>query len=232
MGRFLGLKATRSLHKKQISIESRVDRTVEDDIRIDLEWRTKTEPQVSVTIGRASEVPMECYPKFATSDADPLVCLCISLSGSPANVCQQWPRWKVEVAYISLVMLTSTASLLKFVLTPLTAVLSNEFDISYLKAACLTGVPVILSVPATLGSSLLACILGRRAVAATGSLLLFTGSILSLERGISYNHFMIARALQGAGWGLIDAVSSNAVADLFFVSVHSQNFLTTLTDTT
>ena len=67
------LKVPVSSHKKQISIESKIERIVEDDDRGDLEWRTKLEPVVSVTIRRGSEVMMEESKPPSTSIQDPSV---------------------------------------------------------------------------------------------------------------------------------------------------------------
>lgn len=75
MDRLSALKkgSGKSLHKKQISIESKIERVVEDDDRSDLEWRNKLEPQVSVSIRRGSEVMIEDMPESTKSSADPLV---------------------------------------------------------------------------------------------------------------------------------------------------------------
>lgn len=63
-----------SFHKKTIAIESRIERTVEDEGRSgDADWRTKLEPTVSVSIRRGSDVIVD--GKRSTSVDDPLVCI-------------------------------------------------------------------------------------------------------------------------------------------------------------
>ena len=103
-------------------------------------------------------------------------------------------------------------------LAPLNAVLSNEFDISYLQAVCLTGVPLVIGAFVSFGSAILARVVGRRIVMLVGTLLLFAGSTWNLEVGMNYTHFMIARAITGCGWGMMDAVLYDAVGDLVTVS--------------
>jgi hypothetical protein len=73
MGRFSGLKTPMSFHKKQISIVSKIETTVEDDDRSDLEWRTKLEPVVSTTIRRGSETMVDDLPTTWNSASDPSV---------------------------------------------------------------------------------------------------------------------------------------------------------------
>lgn len=70
MCRLSGLKAPMSFHKKQISIVSKIETTVEDDDRGDLEWRTKLEPVVSTTIRRGSETMVEDLPPASDSGFD------------------------------------------------------------------------------------------------------------------------------------------------------------------
>lgn len=52
-----------------------------------------------------------------------------------------------------------------------------------------------------------------------GALLLFAGSTWNLKIGTNYAQFMVARAITGIGWGMIDAVIQDAVGDLFSVSL-------------
>lgn len=84
MGRFL--QRPKSSHKKQISIESKVEQTVEEE-----DMAGRLSPQISVTISRGNDVgsELDLWPRPSTSRLDPLV---------GDVLCYTWPSFTIQMS--------------------------------------------------------------------------------------------------------------------------------------
>lgn len=104
--------------------------------------------------------------------------------------------------------------MLKSILAPTNAMLSSELSCSFIAAAALTGVPLLLGAGSALGSSMMAQKIGKRLFLVIGAILMLAGSVWNIYISNIYAEFMCARAFQGIGWGVIDGVLSTAIVEI------------------
>lgn len=132
---------------------------------------------------------------------------------------QNWPKWKKELAFTSLLTLASTIGVLKSILVPVNAIIAAEFSCSYVAAASLTGVPILAGSISALGSSVMGRRAGKRLLLLLGAFLMFAGAMWNMHVLDVYIEFMCARVFQGIGWGLVEGVLKESINDMFFVGV-------------
>jgi len=139
---------------------------------------------------------------------------------------QNWAQWKKESAFGSLLLGTATLSILKTLFIPTTSVLSTQFNISYTSATTLTGLPFIFAAFSAVGTTILSQIIGKRSILIVASVGILVGALWNMHVGDSesYAQFLVARCLQGFGWGAFEALILPSIDDLYFVRPLSPSY--------
>ncbi|KAF8861095.1 hypothetical protein BDZ45DRAFT_568419, partial [Acephala macrosclerotiorum] len=132
-----------------------------------------------------------------------------------------WTRWRKELAFFSLMLVTATTGSLKMMLVTVNAVVAMELNVSYTGAAALTGVPLILGAVAGVKSQILSQMIGKRAIYLVSSILMLLAALWNMHVKSNYAEFMASRIFQGIGWGAIEALVAGSINDLFFVHERS-----------
>ncbi|TVY32048.1 putative MFS-type transporter, partial [Lachnellula occidentalis] len=154
-----------------------------------------------------SNTGVELVPRPSDSPLDPL----------------NWPQWKKELAFASLVLGSAVIGILKTVLVTVNGVIATEFNCSYMAATALTGLPLIIGAFSGLGSTVVAQKLGKRGVYLASSVLLLAGAIWNMHVGQSYAQFIVARCFQGVAWGAFESLVLTSFEDMFFMKVHQRH---------
>ncbi|TVY12696.1 putative MFS-type transporter protein, partial [Lachnellula arida] len=144
---------------------------------------------------------VELVPRPSESPLDPL----------------NWPQWKKELAFGSLVLGSAVIGVLKTILVTVNGVISTELNCSYMAATALTGLPLIIGAFSGLGSTILAQKVGKRGIYLASSLLLLGGAIWNMHVEQSYAQFMVSRLFQGIAWGAFESLVLTSFKDMFFV---------------
>ncbi|KAL5318249.1 hypothetical protein ACEPPN_013308 [Leptodophora sp. 'Broadleaf-Isolate-01'] len=140
-------------------------------------------------------------PKPSNSPADPL----------------NWPRWRKELAFGSLMLGSAVIGILKTFLVTVNSVIASEMSVDYMSATALTGAPIMFGAFAALTSQMLSHSFGKRGIYLGSSLLMLIGALWNMHVYDSYAQFMVARIFQGIGWGMFEALISSSISDMFFV---------------
>ena len=109
------------------------------------------------------------------------------------------------------------ACVLKTVFVPTNSVIATQFNVSYLSATALTGVPFIIAALSGLGSSILSESIGKRLIYLLSGIYMLIGALWSMHIEQSYGWLMTSRCLQGLGWGAVEALVASTIRDMFFV---------------
>ncbi|KAL2061545.1 hypothetical protein VTL71DRAFT_6922 [Oculimacula yallundae] len=128
-----------------------------------------------------------------------------------------WPRWRKELAFGSLMLGTAVIGSLKTMLVTVNSVVASETSVDYMSATALTGAPIMFGAFAGLKSQMLSQSFGKRGIYLGSSLLMLIGALWNMHVYGSYAQFMVSRIFQGIGWGMFEALISGSIADLFFV---------------
>ncbi|TVY32122.1 putative MFS-type transporter [Lachnellula subtilissima] len=156
-------------------------------------------------VGRNAGV--ELVPRPSDSPLDPL----------------NWPQWKKELAFGSLVLGSAVIGILKTILVTVNGVIATELNCSYMAATALTGLPLIIGAFAGMGSTVLAQKVGKRGIYLTSSVLLLAGAIWNMHVEQSYAQFMVSRIFQGVAWGAFESLVLTSFNDMFFVHQRSRH---------
>lgn len=145
---------------------------------------------------------------------------------------QNWPRWRKESSFFALLLVVALNGVMKTAFISVNAEAANGHRVSYIAAAALTGVPLILSAFTGLISLVTSRICGKRPIYLISLSLVFIGTIWNTSVRTSYSQCLAARVFQGLGWGAFDTLVHSSIYDMFFVSpasLPSSLFCTRLT---
>jgi len=156
-------------------------------------------------VGR--NIGVELVPRPSESPLDPL----------------NWPQWKKELAFGSLVLGSAVVGILKTILVTVNGVIATELNCSYMAATALTGLPLIIGAFSGMGSTVLALKVGKRGIYLTSSVLLLAGAIWNMHVEQSYAQFMVSRIFQGVAWGAFESLVLTSFNDMFFVHQRSRH---------
>lgn len=107
---------------------------------------------------------------------------------------------------------------LKMMLVTVSQVIATQLSVSYIATTALTGVPLVFGAFAGLFTRILSQSLGKRTFLLMATILALLGALWNMHINGSYAEFMVARIFQGIGWGVVEALGSEVVEDMFFVS--------------
>ncbi|PKS07378.1 hypothetical protein jhhlp_005980 [Lomentospora prolificans] len=127
-----------------------------------------------------------------------------------------WPQWKKELNYVSLMVFVALVSGMKTVFISVNNVMARRYQVSYSAVVALTAVPLILSAFTGLASITAAKVWGKRPVYLASMALVFIGSMWNMRTLDSYRECMAARVFQGLGWGAFDTLILGSIYDTFF----------------
>ncbi|OAA66805.1 major facilitator superfamily transporter [Niveomyces insectorum RCEF 264] len=154
-----------------------------------------------IKYGTGKHARVELVPQPSDNNDDPL----------------NWPRWKKELNFWSLLTTVALAGVLKTVFVPVHSQLAMGYAVSYTAAAALTGVPLMVSALTGLASLVAARLWGKRPLYLASAVLLFAGSLWNLRApGTSFAQCMAARVFQGLGWGAFDTLVLGTIHDTYF----------------
>lgn len=137
---------------------------------------------------------------------------------------QNWPLWKKELSFFSLCFTAGSVGVLKSILLTVNAVIVTEFNVSYMGATALTGAPFLIAAISGPMSIAIAQKCGKRPIYLGAIIHMFIGSMWNMHVNRNYAHFMMARALQGLGWGAFEALALFSIEDMYFVCLYPPNF--------
>jgi MFS family permease len=118
---------------------------------------------------------------------------------------------------MSMVLSTAAAGILKTLFVTTNNIIATQYNVSYMAAAALTGVPFMVAAMVSLGSATLSQAIGKRTVNLGGTLLMLSAAAWNMQITQSYLQFMSSRVLQGVGWGALEGIVMLSVRDIFFV---------------
>ncbi len=84
-----------------------------------------------------------------------------------------------------------------------------------------TGIPFIVAAMSSLGSTMLAQVIGKRLIFIVSGSLMLIGVLWNMHIYSSYSWFMLSRVIQAVGWGASEALVLTSVRDIFFVRAFS-----------
>jgi hypothetical protein len=222
-------------HIKKVTIVSTRERTSEDfDAQIQDGRTKKMKANTSTSNGEYVRGIVELVPKPSGSCADPLVRLPLpnptpnflqtaqirEESTRQLTTWQNWSALRKNLAFGSLMLGVAMIGSLKTMLITVNAVIATEFNVSYMAATALTGVPLIIGAFAAMGSQILSTFIGKRAIYLGSSVLLLIAALGNMHVFGGYGAFMVTRCLQGLAWGSFEGLVASSIDDLFFVRLH------------
>ncbi|CAK7206615.1 hypothetical protein SEUCBS139899_009415 [Sporothrix eucalyptigena] len=154
-----------------------------------------------IKYGTGKHARVELVPQPSDDAADPL----------------NWPRWKKEANYGTLLLVVALVSVMKTALLPVNSQIATGYAVSYTAAAALTGVPLILGACSGAVALVASRLWGKRPLYLTSTALLFIGTMWAIT--VAHHTFaqaMAARVFQGLGWGAFDVLVLGSVHDTFF----------------
>lgn len=151
--------------------------------------------------GTGKNAGVELDPQPSDSPQDPL----------------NWPRWKKELAFGSLMLGAAVIGILKTIFVTVASVMATEFNVSYMAITALTGLPMILGGLAGIKSVILAQMWGKRTMYLVSSLVMLLGAVWNMHIFESYAQFMVSRVIQGIAWGMFESLVLLSVKDMYFV---------------
>ena len=176
-----------------------------------------------VEYGKGRSIGVELVPQPSDSPLDPLVlpfyCSPNSCHEDDANGKQNWPQWRKHLTFGSLMLTTAVVGILKSMLVTVNGVIATEFNVSYVAATALTGLPMIVAALTGLGSGVLAKIIGKRAIYLLGGVLMLLSVIWNMHVMESFAQFMASRIFQAVGWGATEALVLESIRDIYFVGL-------------
>lgn len=134
-----------------------------------------------------------------------------------ANGLQNWPAWRKELNFWSLLMMVAMTGVTKTIFMTVNAQLAESYNVSYTAVAALSGVPLIISAFAGLVCLVGSRICGKRPFYLGSLLLVFIGTVWNTNVTRSYSQCMAARVFQGLGWGAFDTLVLGSIQDTYFV---------------
>lgn len=108
---------------------------------------------------------------------------------------------------------------LKMLLVTISQVIATQLSVSYIAVMALTGVPLVIGALAGLAARIVSQATGKRTLLLCATILALLGALWNMHIDASYAQFMIARIVQGVGWGVVEALQAEIVDDMFFVSL-------------
>ncbi|EFX06117.1 major facilitator superfamily transporter [Grosmannia clavigera kw1407] len=149
-------------------------------------------------------VAVELVPQPSDDDDDPL----------------NWPTWKKELGYWTLLLAAATAGVSKTALVSVGSQLAVAYSVSYTAVAALTGVPLMVSALSGLAAASTTRVCGRRPAYLASAVLLLVGvawNAAAVAPGAdSPAQCMAARVLQGLSWGAFDTLVLGSIHDTYF----------------
>ncbi|KAF4635629.1 hypothetical protein G7Y89_g2466 [Cudoniella acicularis] len=187
-------------HTKNISVVSTTSR---DSMNMDDRRPAARRPMRKFGTGKNAGVELD--PQPSDSPRDPL----------------NWPQWKKELAFGSLLLGTAVVGMLKTILVTVGSVLATEFNVSYMSITALTGLPLIFGGLAGMKSVVLSQIWGKRAIYLVSSVVMLLAAVWNMHVFGSYGQFMVSRLFQGIAWGSFESLVLLSVKDMYFA--HERN---------
>lgn len=170
-----------------------------------------------IKYGRGRYATTELVPQPSDDPQDPLVGIRIPCTETLTDIPQNWQTWRKELSLCALLVTVAMCNVMKTALFSVNSVLDQRLDVSYVAAAALTGVPLMLSAITGLASSMASKLWGRRPVYLASMVLIFVGLVWNAKITNSYGQFMTARIFQGLGWGAFDTMVVGSIMDIYFV---------------
>lgn len=154
-----------------------------------------------IKYGTGKHARVELVPQPSDDAADPL----------------NWPRWKKEVHYATLLLFVALVSVMKTALFAVHSQVATGYAVSYTAAAALTGVPLMASAGAGFVCLVASRLWGKRPLYLASAVLLFVGTMWAITVPTkSFGQCMAARIFQGLGWGAFDVLVLGSVHDTYF----------------
>ena len=130
---------------------------------------------------------------------------------------QNWPAWKTDLAFVSLLASTAVAGILKTLFVTTNSVIAAPYHVLYIVSAALTGIQFILATLSGLASAVLSQVIGKRTIHIAATLVMLAGAVWNMRTMGLYVQFMFARIFQGAGWGAFEGIVMISILDIFAV---------------
>lgn len=169
--------------------------------------------------GRGKFSHVELVPQPSNDLEDPLV----SPPPHPqSSVCkpnsrQNWPRWRKELNFWSLLLMVAMMGVMKTIFVTVNAQVALGYQVSYTSATALTGVPLIVSAVSGFLCLVASRVCGKRPLYLGALLLVFVGAVWNTNVASSYAQCMAARVFQGLAWGAFDVLVPGSIQDTYFV---------------
>ncbi|KAA8634727.1 hypothetical protein SMACR_00791 [Sordaria macrospora] len=163
-------------------------------------WTSLASTTRTIKYGRGKHSDIELVPQPSDDPEDPL----------------NWPRWRKESSFFALLLVVALNGVMKTAFISVNAEAANGHRVSYIAAAALTGVPLILSAFTGLISLVTSRICGKRPIYLISLSLVFIGTIWNTSVRTSYSQCLAARVFQGLGWGAFDTLVHSSIYDMFF----------------
>ncbi|KAG9231476.1 hypothetical protein BJ875DRAFT_382879 [Amylocarpus encephaloides] len=132
-----------------------------------------------------------------------------------------WPQWKKDIAFGSLVLGTAVTGMYKTMLVTVGSVLRFQLDTNWIGITALTGLPIMLGGLAGLKSIAISQLIGKRLLYILSALLLLGSGYWTMHVTGSYAEFMMSRVLAGICWGTYETLINMSMKDIYFVHERS-----------
>ncbi|KAG6004047.1 hypothetical protein E4U21_001443 [Claviceps maximensis] len=127
-----------------------------------------------------------------------------------------WPRWRKNLNFASLLMMVGLVGNTKTVFIPVAGFLSSHYRVSDMSIAALTAAPLMVSAMSGIISSIVVRLWGKRPVYLIATLVLFIGTMWNMTAGDNYRSCLGSRIFQGLAWGAFDVLVNGSVQDTYF----------------
>ncbi|KIH89828.1 major facilitator superfamily transporter [Sporothrix brasiliensis 5110] len=162
---------------------------------------TTTTTRRPIKYGKGRHARTELVPQPSDDAADPL----------------NWPRWKKEAHYGTLLLFVALVGVMKTALFAVHSQVATQYAVSYTAAAALTGAPLMVSAGSGFACLVASRLWGKRPLYLASAALLFIGTMWAITvPSHNFAQCMAARVFQGLGWGAFDVLVLGSVHDTYF----------------
>lgn len=118
----------------------------------------------------------------------------------------------------SILLSSAVVGIMKTLFVSTNRVIATQFNVSYMSASSLTGLPFVFAAISGLGTSILAAVIGKRSFYLLGGIIMLGSALWNMHIEESFSQFMASRIFQGVGWGMTESLVTGSIRDMFFVS--------------
>ncbi|KAI9739226.1 MAG: hypothetical protein M1834_007439 [Cirrosporium novae-zelandiae] len=157
-------------------------------------------PELNRNVKHAGSSSLILFPQPSESLNDPL----------------NWSQWKKDLTLFSICFAAGIGALLGPLLSPVNAILAEEYGVSINEASELQGYPLFMSACGAVVFSAFSRVWGKRPVYLFAIILIFASTLWIIWNG-SFKSFLGARILYGFGLGAYEGIVTASIGDMFFV---------------